>query len=150
MSNEPSMGARARELAAYRTANPDSNLPNTNLYPTFLSCDESCRILDLAYTIHPWMKNPMGVLHGGVAGILVDNAMGIACYAVCGDFTPTITMNINYLHPVPLDSTVTVRARVLSHGRTMAYASAEIFLPDQPERILITATGVYSTKHIKK
>ena len=153
MSNEtsrPTFEEKVRSLLKYRKETPEAMLPNTGICPDLLSCDESTLTLELSYKLYPWMRNPVGVLHGGVAGILVDNAMGIACNSACAAHTPTISMTVNYIRPVPLDGPVTVRSHVVSCGRSMAYASAEIFLHDQPDRILITATGVYSTKLANK
>jgi len=142
----PTMEERVRALIQNRKDNPDVNLPNTNLFPELISCDEKTHTIELAYETHPWMTNPMGVVHGGVTGILVDNAMGISTCALRGVPTPTITMNINYLAPVPLNRTIIVRAQVVRIGETMAYTKADIYLPGRPHQPMVTATGVYYAK----
>ena len=125
----------------------DASLPGLGMDGTRLvSCDEESRTIELAFHTAPWMSNPAGVVHGGVVAILMDNGMGVACHALYKGHNPTITMNINYLRPVPLNSTVVVRARVTSFGRTVSYTCGELYLDGAPDRILATATGVYSTK----
>ena len=124
----------------------DASLPGLGLTAELICCDDATRTLELAFETEPWMTNPMGMVHGGVAAILLDNGMGVACHALYKRPNPTITMSINYLRPIPLNATVIVRARVTSFGRTVSHTSAELYLADRPDRILATATGVYSTK----
>lgn len=125
----------------------DASLPGLGMDGARLvSCDEQSRTIELSFPTLPWMTNPAGVVHGGVVSILMDNGMGVACHSLYRRHNPTITMTINYLRPVPLNSTIIVRARVTSFGRTVSYTSAELYLAGEPDRILATATGVYSTK----
>ena len=124
----------------------ESVFPNSGLAPRFVRCDAETKTLELAFDLQPWMRNPAGLLHGGVTAILLDNTMGTAIAALVQVHTPTLTMTINYVRPSPLDTTVHVRARVALEGRTASHLTAEIFLPDAPDRILATATGVYYTK----
>lgn len=141
-----SMKAVAIALLAQRKLD-DASLPGMGMDATRLvSCDEETRTIELAFDTKPWMANPMGVVHGGVVAILMDNGMGVACHSLYKKANPTITMNLNYQRPVPLNATVIVRARVVSFGRTVSHTSAELYLEGQPDRILVTATGVYSTK----
>lgn len=140
------MEQQARDLVETRRRNPEANLPGLDLDPQVVRCDPDTMTLELAFDTKHWMKNPIGVVHGGVIAILLDNTMGTAIASLCGLPTPTITMTINYARPVPLDTTIIIRTRVVMRGRTSSQLSAEIFLPDQPDRILVTATGVYSTK----
>lgn len=140
------MEQQARGLVAARLRNPDANLPGLDIDPEVVFCDPDSMTLELAFHTKHWMKNPIGVVHGGVIAILLDNTMGTAIASLCGLPTPTITMTINYARPVPLDAEVRVRARVVMRGRTSSQLTAEVFLPEQPDRILVNATAVYHTK----
>ena len=88
----------------------------------------------------------MGVTHGGVLALMLDNAMGLTCYCLYGHFTPTISMNLTYARPVPLNQTVRLRVTVTLAGSTTAQLQAQIFPPDQPQRVMVTATGVYYSR----
>lgn len=93
------------------------------------------------------MSNPMGIVHGGVTASLVDTCMGVACTAQSGGLpTPTVTMTVNYARPVPLDREIRVRVRTLRIGFTSAQMSAEVFLPECPEEVLATASGIYAVR----
>ena len=93
------------------------------------------------------MSNPLGIVHGGVTASLVDSCMGVTCSAQCERMaTPTITMTVNYVRPVPLDADILVRTRTIRIGRTSAQMQAEVFLAGAPEEILVTSSGVYAIK----
>ena len=141
-----SMEAVVTALLAQRKKD-DASLPGMGMDATRLvSCDEETRTIELAFDTKPWMANPMGVVHGGVLAILLDNGMGVACHALYKKATPTISMTVNYQRPVPLSSTIIVRSRVVSFGRTVSHTTADLYVAGEPDRILVTATGVYSTK----
>ena len=93
------------------------------------------------------MVNPLGVVHGGVTASLVDTCMGITCSAQCERMaTPTISMTVNYARPVPPNSEIRVRTYTTRVGATSGQMSAEVFCEENPEELLVTATGVYSIK----
>lgn len=99
----------------------------------------------LRYHTTPEMRNPMGVLHGGMTATILDSSMGILCLGLTGNFTPTISMTINYTRPIPLNADILVTVQVASLGRTTAHITAAIALADAPDKICATATGVYYT-----
>lgn len=93
------------------------------------------------------MSNPLGIVHGGVTASLVDTCMGVTCTAQSGGVpTPTVTMTVNYARPVPLDADVLVLTRTVRVGNTSGQMQAEVFLAENPEEILVTATGVYAIR----
>ncbi len=118
----------------------------TQIPPRLTGCDGPSRTVELAYDTRDWMTNPLGMVHGGITATILDTSMGITCSCFYGQPTPTITMTINYARPVPLNAAIVVRSRIVVHGRTSAQLTAELFLPDRPDRILATATGVYHTR----
>ena len=63
-----------------------------------------------------------------------------------GLITPTISMTINYACPVPLDASIVVRTRTVRCGATAGHIEAEVYPAGQPETLLVTASGAYSTK----
>lgn len=97
---------------------------------------------------NPGMANPMGIVHGGVTASLVDTCMGVTCTAQSGGVpTPTVTMTVNYARPIPLDAEIQVLVRTVRIGSTSAQMSAEVFLADRPDEILVTASGIYAVRH---
>ena len=129
---------RAREIPA--------GMPDPTADLTLLDCDGLSGSLTLGYATKPWMANVWGVVHGGVTAALVDSCMGITCGIQCGLITPTISMTINYARPVPLDASIVVRTRTVRCGATAGHIEAEVYPAGQPETLLVTASGAYSTK----
>ncbi len=129
---------RARETPA--------GMPDPSADLTLLDCDGPSGSLTLGYATKPWMANVWGVVHGGVTAALVDSCMGITCGIQCGLITPTISMTVNYARPVPLDASIVVRTRTIRCGATAGHIEAEVYPAGQPETLLVTASGAYSTK----
>lgn len=126
------------------TSNPDQ--PNLHLCPRLVSCDGPSLTVELEHETKPWTSNPMGIVHGGVLAMIIDNAMGLTCRCLYGHFTPTIQMSILYSRPVPLHETIRLRVVVTMAGSTTAQLQAQIYLPSQPNRILVSASGVYCSR----
>ena len=116
--------------------NCDPEKPNLHLCPRLVSCNGPSLSVELEYDTKAWTSNPMGIVHGGVLALMLDNAMGLTCYCIYGHFTPTISMNLTYARPVALNET----------GGTTAQLQAQIYLPGQEERVLVSATGVYCSR----
>ena len=132
-------------LKRRRAANPQG-VPDPAADLVLLDCDGPAGSLTLRYQTRPWMANVWGVVHGGVTANLVDTCMGVTCAAQCGVITPTVSLTVNYARPVPLDAEVIVRTRTIRCGATSGQMSAEVCLPEQPDRPLATASGTYCTK----
>lgn len=114
-----------------------------------IDCDGLTGSVLFSYETRPWMANVLGIVHGGIIATLLDSCMGLTCAVHIRGITPTVTMTVNYLRPLPLSGAVHVRTRLNHLGRTTAQAMAEIFFPDRPDDPLVTATGVYSTAAAK-
>ena len=123
----------------------DPEQPNLHLCPRLICCDGHSLTVELEYDTKAWTSNPMGIVHGGILALMLDNAMGLTCYCLYGHFTPTISMNLTYARPVPLNQTVRLRVCVTLAGHSTAQLQAQIFSPAYPQRIMVTATGVYHT-----
>lgn len=116
------------------------------MHVSFESCDFESRTLTVSYETMPWMSNPIGMMHGGIIGAVLDSAMGTLIFALCGrKFPPTISLQINYLRPIPLGSRIFVRARADFIGRTNSSAVAELWMENQPDKLMATASGIFYT-----
>lgn len=133
---------------ALNTLDPhcDPEKPNLHLCPRLVSCDGPSLTLELEYDTKAWTSNPMGIVHGGVLALMLDNAMGLACYCIYGHFTPTISMNLTFARPVPLNGTVRLQVAVTLAGGSTAQLQARIFPPEHPEQVMVTASGVYYSR----
>jgi uncharacterized protein (TIGR00369 family) len=86
--------------------------------------------------------NPLGAVHGGYAATLLDSACGIAAHSTLGPNRShtTLELKVSYLRGLTKDSgTVRATGRVVSAGRRVAFAEAE--LHDGAGRLCATATS---------
>lgn len=86
--------------------------------------------------------NPMGAVHGGYAATLLDSACGIATHSTLGPGRghTTLELKVSYIRGLTENSgTVRATGRVLSTGRRVAFAEAE--LHDGEGRLCATATS---------
>lgn len=86
--------------------------------------------------------NPLGSVHGGYAATLLDSACGIATHSTLGPGRghTTLELKVSFLRALSADSgTVRATGRVVSGGRRVAFAEAE--LHDGAGRLCATATS---------
>lgn len=82
-----------------------------------------------------------GVLQGGVAAGLMDDAMWYAVYGRTGTMTMTAELNVRYKAPVPVESDLTVTARIVEQRRSLFTCEASILGPDGA--LLAEASGKF-------
>ena len=73
--------------------------------------------------------NPVGNVHGGYVGVLVDDVAGMAIYSLVGGSAPTVSIQIDYLHMMPLGVTYTARGEVVRAGKATAIVDVDVFDP---------------------
>ena len=135
------------DYLAKRAQYVDSPVATPFPLPTLECCDGPARQITFRFHAQEWMRNPNGVVHGGIIATLLDNCMGILTYALAGAYTPTINITINYARPILLGSDVLLTTQIATLGRTMAQVTAQIVRADEPDKTVATAMGVYYTAH---
>lgn len=111
------------------------------------TCDAEHSELTFRFEARDDMENPWGVTHGGVLATAMDLAMGAAARTVLDQAdTPTVNMNIGYLRPVPLHTSVLIHVCVLHGGKHLATLHATAYL-DGEEHPCVSAEGVYFMKN---
>lgn len=114
-----------------------------NLPCELISCDPQRREVLFCFHTIDEMENPWGVTHGGMLAMMMDWAMGVTSRVLLDyNHTPTVDMQLQYLKPVPLHSSLYIRARVNSRGKRLVFMSAQAWCESE-DRLLTTGTGVY-------
>ncbi|ETX12978.1 hypothetical protein OCH239_15035 [Roseivivax halodurans JCM 10272] len=89
--------------------------------------------------------NRHGVLHGGIAVMILDNAMGATGSLTVDDTgrAPflTISMATNFVGPAHVGQRITATGRVTGGGRSLLFIEARLEADDGA--LIATATGVF-------
>ena len=118
---------------------------NAKMPPVFVRCSFEQNTLVYRYEVEPWMANPGGAIHGGMAATMLDTTMGALSYYMAGEkLTPTITMKVDYVAPGLMHLPVYVGCKCTRCGGTMAYITCKAWQADE-EKPFATADGVYYT-----
>ena len=99
--------------------------------------DESCLV---AFTVHDFMFNPQGSLHGGVIAFALDVSMGHLIKRTIGRPGITLEMKTQYLRPAT-SGRVRCEGRFLRRGRTINYLEAR--MRDAEGKLLAVATSTW-------
>jgi len=131
-----------RDCARRVQQEPGDNF-NRMLDVRFVDCNFENRTVTLAVETKPWMANPDGMTHGGVIASMLDLVMGLASCYFSGRMTPTINLNVTYLHPVPLGACVLMRSQVTMPGFHLCSVTAGAWIDGAPDRLVATGCGTY-------
>lgn len=117
---------------------------NAMLGGELVSCDFEKKIVLIAMETKDWMTNPSHIVHGGITASILDFTMGLlARYCTTGYMTPTVSMEVSYLRPMPLGKTVYVEAAVTMAGFSVCHVTAKCWAEGSPEKLIATGTGAY-------
>lgn len=148
-ANIPENHAEAEALARSFTeaiGRTDPASFNTMLAPEFIELNFDNRSMTLAHDFAGWMKNQVGIMHGGVIAAAADVAMGVLVYTFSGKkMPPTISLQTTYLRMVNPGGRLFARAYADKVGKTTASMRCEIWMENSPDELAATANGVYST-----
>ena len=88
------------------------------------------------------LRQPAGVLHGGVTATLIDTAMAFAIIPGLaeGERTTTVDLTVHYLRP-HTDGTFSCTARVVRAGKKIITLSADVV--NQEGKLIATAVSTY-------
>jgi hypothetical protein len=87
-------------------------------------------------------EGPPGYGHGGMSAMLLDELMGRAC-AAAGTPGLTVSLQMRYHRPVPLETPLRILARVTGTDDRKILVSGSITTQTDPDANLVTADGVF-------
>jgi acyl-coenzyme A thioesterase PaaI-like protein len=90
----------------------------------------------------PAYEGPPGYLHGGMSGLLMDQVLGDAAIAA-GLWGMTVHLELDYRRPVPLETPLVLRARVVEDAGRKTVVTGSIALASAPDEALVEARGVF-------
>ena len=87
-------------------------------------------------------EGPPGYGHGGISAMLLDESMGWAC-ATAGMPGMTVSLQMRYHRPVPLEAPLRVLAHVTGSEGRKVYVAGSITTEEDPATALVAAEGVF-------
>ncbi|MEI5519032.1 PaaI family thioesterase [Streptomyces brasiliscabiei] len=87
-------------------------------------------------------EGPPGYGHGGMSAMLLDELMGWACVAA-GTPAMTVSLQLHYHRPVPLETPLRVFARVTGGEDRRIPVSGVITTEEDHSEVLVAADGVF-------
>jgi len=82
---------------------------------------------EMSWAPTPDMANPFGSVHGGIVATVIDEAAGAALMPLIETpSAPTVSLNVEYLHPVPIGGEYTVLSEIVRKGRAIAIVDARV------------------------
>ena len=89
------------------------------------------------------LRQPHGLLHGGVTATLIDTAMAFAVITVLTreEKASTVDLNVHYLRP-HLDGKIFCTAKVVKAGKRLLTVSAEVV--NEQGKLIATALSTYT------
>ncbi len=92
-----------------------------------LAVDPDAGTIEVAFRATDQMRNPVGVIQGGMLAAMLDDTLGPALVATLGDgeFAPTTDLHVQFLRPARVGRVVG-RGRVVRQGRDIAFLAGEL------------------------
>ena len=97
----------------------------------------------LSLEVGPKLLNEVGLVHGGVASLLLDGAMGRAMVRTLaqGEQCATVHLSVQFLAAAP-KATIRAEGRIVKRGRRVAFLEGEVV--DDDGKLIARATGTWS------
>jgi acyl-coenzyme A thioesterase PaaI-like protein len=90
------------------------------------------------------MADRTGAMSNGAFSVALDQTMGILClYVVHKPMTPTVTMQMSLLRPIPLDRKLYIKTKLLGTDGTKIDVAATAWSEGMKDDPACSAVGVY-------
>jgi len=91
--------------------------------------------VEVEYTAARHLEGAPGVVHGGIQATLLDEALCMTAHAKFG--TPVVTgeLTIRYLRPVPIETRIVARGRIIERKGNSAFIEGAIYLASGGEEL---------------
>jgi acyl-coenzyme A thioesterase PaaI-like protein len=78
------------------------------------------------FPLMPWQANRAGFLQGGLVAVAFDiTVSALARFYTDSQYIPTLSLDISYLKPIPLEEDLLVTAKVVSLGKRVSHYGLE-------------------------
>lgn len=108
------------------------------------SIDRDSRTFEATLDIRKDHLSAAGRVHGGVLSAFLDHACGAAVFTTMkpNDFTSTVELKVNYLHPVEMGDTLLAKTNVVFRGNRLCVTQGFLYRNQETEPVAMV-TGTY-------
>ncbi len=92
------------------------------------------------FTLTTKQQGPLGHIHGGASAAVLDEVIGVAIWRA-GYNVAVVNLDTRFRQAIPVDTTVTVEARMTEKNGRKIYGTGEIKLPNGS--VAVSAKGIY-------
>ncbi len=106
--------------------------------------DFEAKTITTVLTPTPWMADRTGDMSNGAFAVALDETMGFLCLYAAGEkMTPTVTMQLSLLRPIPIDKNLYIQARLMGGDGTKIDVNALAWSEGEQYRPVCSAVGIY-------
>ncbi len=106
-------------------------------------------MLKIDFVIREEMTNPMGRLHGGAIGLILDDVIGATVFTLpTENHFVSVNINIDFLFSAKIGETLTAESKIVRKGKSIIHA--ECILINKRGRIVAKSTSNLVATNIKK
>ncbi|KAF5632623.1 hypothetical protein F25303_9354 [Fusarium sp. NRRL 25303] len=139
-----------RSVLTVREEHIQDNLTSTTLAglhaispPPFVYKDDAAGNILAFYHLGQKLSGHAGLVHGGIAAVLLDECMGRASFPrLAGKISVTANLNLNYKSPIKVDSFILIRADVTEVQGRKAWVRG-VVEDAENGTVLVEATGLF-------
>jgi len=143
------LAKNAQELAEHMKGHLEFVNSQGNFYSFFQLQYKDCGYeegwIEFVHKATEFDINRYGTVHGGVIGLFLDTAMGLAAYETgTGNSAPTMDLHINYLRPMKAGSELVVRAEIMNAGKRTCVVRGSVLVDGDVKVIATSTCRIYS------
>ncbi|MFT5917719.1 MAG: hypothetical protein ACJAWV_002752 [Flammeovirgaceae bacterium] len=87
--------------------------------------------LTVSIKVRKEMTNPMGILHGGMSALIMDEVIGGGVYTLNRDtFFTSVNLSVDFLSSIPMGENVIAKCQIVRAGKTIVNAECQLFTED--------------------
>ena len=106
--------------------------------------DYEHKSITMVLTPTPWMADRTGDMSNGAFSVVLDQTMGFLClYTAHGPMTPTVTMQLSLLRPIPIDKKLYIQAKMVGTDGTKIDVTATAWSEGMEHQPACSAVGIY-------
>ena len=85
-------------------------------------------LLSFEFEVREEMTNPMGILHGGMSALIMDEVIGATVHTLNRDvYYTSVNLGVDFLKSSPAGSTIKATAQIIRPGKTIVNAECKVY-----------------------